>query len=115
MHIRFLHLYIQYIHLDEEFRYVEFSFPMGYFPYIFKIIWKNSFFVKYILKSVEMTKKELAKKLDIDVKTLDSWEEKRPEVMRLIRIGLATEEHAKDVEKYLAKLKDNISEKGSSS
>ena len=62
-----------------------------------------------------MTKKELAKKLDIDVKTLDSWEEKRPEVMRLIGIGLATEQHSKDVERYLAKLKDNIIDQGSSS
>ena len=88
---------------------------MGYIPFIFIIIWKYSYFVKYILKSLEMTKKELAKKLNIDVKTLDSWEEKRPEVMRLIRIGLATEEHVKDVETYLAKLKDNISNKGSSS
>jgi len=53
-----------------------------------------------------MTKKELAKRLDIDVKTLNAWEENRPEVMRLIRIGLATEQHVSDVEKYLSKLKD---------
>ncbi|MCB4773597.1 MAG: hypothetical protein LGB05_08270 [Sulfurovum sp.] len=61
-----------------------------------------------------MTKKELAKKLDIDVKTLDSWEEKRPEVMRLIRIGLAAEQHTKDVERYLTELKNNIINQGGS-
>jgi DNA-binding transcriptional MerR regulator len=48
-----------------------------------------------------MTKKELAQRLGIDVKTLDSWEEKRPEVMRLVRLGLETEVHIEEVEKYL--------------
>lgn len=52
-----------------------------------------------------MTKKELAKRLGIDVKTLNSWEESRPEVMKLIRLGLAVEEHIGDVEKYLEKIK----------
>ena len=61
-----------------------------------------------------MTKKELAERLGIDVKTLDSWEEKRPEVMRLVRLGLATEEHIKDVEKYLAELKCTMIDKGNS-
>ena len=48
-----------------------------------------------------MTKKELAERLNLDVKTLKSWEETRPEVMRLIRLGLATEKHIEDVEQYL--------------
>jgi len=61
-----------------------------------------------------MTKKELAERLGIDVKTLDSWEEKRPEVMRLVRLGLATEEHIKDVEKYLAELKSTMIDQGNS-
>jgi transcriptional regulator with XRE-family HTH domain len=61
-----------------------------------------------------MTKKELAERLGIDVKTLDSWEEKRPEVMRLVRLGLATEEHIKDVEKYLAELKCTMIDQGNS-
>ena len=52
-----------------------------------------------------MTKKELAKRLGIDVKTLNSWEESRPEVMKLIRLGLSVEEHIEDVEKYLKKIK----------
>jgi len=52
-----------------------------------------------------MTKKELAERLDIDVKTLKSWEESRPEVMKLIRLGLKTEKHISDVEKYLDEIK----------
>jgi DNA-binding XRE family transcriptional regulator len=52
-----------------------------------------------------MTKKELAERLNLDVKTLKSWEESRPEVMRLIRIGLATEKHVGVVEKYLETIK----------
>lgn len=51
-----------------------------------------------------MTKKELAERLGLDVKTLKSWEETRPEVMRLIKIGLVTEQHIVDVEKYLDSL-----------
>ncbi len=52
-----------------------------------------------------MTKKELAERLQIDIKTLKSWEESRPEVMKLIRLGLATEQHMDDFEKHLAQLK----------
>lgn len=52
-----------------------------------------------------MTKKELAERLNLDVKTLKSWEETRPEVMRLIRLGLATEKHVDDVKNYLEEIK----------
>lgn len=52
-----------------------------------------------------MTKKELAKRLNIDVKTLSSWEETRPEVMKLIRLGLSAEKHIDEVEKYLNEIK----------
>ena len=54
-----------------------------------------------------MTKKELAERLNLDVKTLKSWEETRPEVMKLIRLGLATEQHVEDLEEYLKKIKPN--------
>jgi len=53
-----------------------------------------------------MTKKELAKRLNIDIKTLNSWEENRSEVMRLIKLGLQAEAHIEDVEEYLKQLKD---------
>lgn len=52
-----------------------------------------------------MTKKELAKRLNIDVKTLNSWEETRPEVMRLIHLGLETEKHIGDIESYVKNVK----------
>ena len=52
-----------------------------------------------------MTKKELAERLNLDVKTLKSWEESRPEVMKLIRIGLAAEKHVSNVEEYLEAIK----------
>lgn len=50
---------------------------------------------------MEITKKELAKRINVDPKTLTNWETTKPELIRLIRLGLATEQHAKDVEKYL--------------
>lgn len=79
---------------------------MGYIPFIFIIIGIFYYFVKFLTKEIIMTKKELAKKLDIDVKTLNAWEENRPEVMRLIKLGLNAETHIKDVETYLKQLKD---------
>lgn len=79
---------------------------MVYIPFIFVIIGIFYYFVKFLTKEIIMTKKELAKRLDIDVKTLNAWEENRTEVMRLIRLGLKAETHIKDVEKYLKQLKD---------
>jgi len=53
-----------------------------------------------------MTKKELAERLNLDVKTLKAWEEARPEVMKLIRLGLATELHIKETEEYIKIIKE---------
>ena len=50
---------------------------------------------------MEITKKELAKRINVDPKTLTNWETTKPELIRLIKLGLATEQHVKDVEKYL--------------
>ena len=55
-----------------------------------------------------MTKKELAERLGIDVKTLKSWEELRPEVMRLIRLGLATEKHIIETEKHIGEIETYV-------
>jgi hypothetical protein len=52
-----------------------------------------------------MTKKELAERINVDPKTLRNWEETKPELMKLIYLGLSTEEHIKDVEKYMQELK----------
>jgi DNA-binding XRE family transcriptional regulator len=51
-----------------------------------------------------MTKKELAERIDVDPKTLRNWEATKPELMKLIYLGLATEQHIVDVEKYLDSL-----------
>lgn len=58
-----------------------------------------------------MTKKALAERLNIDIKTLKAWEESRPEVMKLIRLGLATEAHVADIESYLDNLKKIMEER----
>lgn len=48
-----------------------------------------------------MTKKELAERINVDPKTLKNWETTKPELMKLIQLGLAAEKHIKDTEKYL--------------
>ncbi len=54
-----------------------------------------------------MTQKELAQRLNIDPKTLRNWEKSKPELLKLIYLGLATEEHIKETEEYLKKLKES--------
>lgn len=55
-----------------------------------------------------MTKKELAERINIDPKTLKNWETTKPELIKLIYIGLATEEHIKETDKYLQTIKNLI-------
>jgi len=50
-----------------------------------------------------MTKKELAERINVDPKTLRNWKTSKPELLRLIYLGLATEEHIKVTEEYLKK------------
>lgn len=58
-----------------------------------------------------MTKKELAERINVDPKTLKNWETTKPELMKLIQLGLAAEKHIENVEQYLKILqstKNNI-------
>jgi transcriptional regulator with XRE-family HTH domain len=55
-----------------------------------------------------MTKKELAERINVDPKTLKNWEASKPELLRLIYLGLATEEHIKETDEYLQTIKDLI-------
>lgn len=48
-----------------------------------------------------MTKKDLAERINVDPKTIKNWETSKPELIKLIYLGLATEEHVKDLEGYL--------------
>lgn len=52
-----------------------------------------------------MTKKELAQRINVDPKTLRNWEKTKPELLKLIYLGLATEAHLKDAEKYIEKIR----------
>lgn len=52
-----------------------------------------------------MTKKELAERINIDPKTLKNWETSKPELIKLIYLGLATEKHINQTESYLKSIK----------
>lgn len=49
-----------------------------------------------------MNKNELSKRIDVSLKTLYNWEETKPELIKLIKLGL-------EKEKELANGNDNVS------
>jgi len=53
-----------------------------------------------------MTKKELANRINVDPKTLKNWETSKPELLKLIYLGLASEEHIKQTEQYIQTIKE---------
>ena len=52
------------------------------------------------------TRTDLAERFNISRQTLSNWEKEKPELIRIINLGLATEEHFGDVESYFSKLKE---------
>jgi transcriptional regulator with XRE-family HTH domain len=52
-----------------------------------------------------MTRKELADILGISLRTLDNWENEKPELVRLINQGFALDESIEATEKHLENLK----------
>ena len=54
---------------------------------------------------MKISKKELAERINVDPKTITNWETTKPELIKLIYLGLATEEHIKKTEKYLENIK----------
>ncbi|WP_321777338.1 hypothetical protein [Sulfurimonas sp.] len=40
-----------------------------------------------------MTKKELAQRINVDPKTIKNWESSKPELIKLINLGLEVEKH----------------------
>lgn len=82
-----------------------FYFKNGNYSFFLQILVNIFLFVKqYLYESETMTKKELASRINVDPKTLKNWESSKPELLKLIYLGLATEEHAKDVKKYLEQI-----------
>ena len=60
-----------------------------------------------------MNRKELAELLQVDVKTLRNWEENKPELVRLINMGLQTDIQITEMKRLLEKLEE-IEDKASS-
>jgi len=55
-----------------------------------------------------MTKKELAERINVDPKTLKNWETSKPELIKLIYLGLVAEEQIKRTEEYIVTVKELI-------
>ncbi len=53
-----------------------------------------------------MTRKELAELLKVDVTTLRNWEKNKPELIRLINLGLQFEKQIDQMEENLNMLKE---------
>lgn len=52
-----------------------------------------------------MTKEELAKLLGTTRQNLNKWEKERPDLVRLINLGLTVDEQIEEAERHLEKLK----------
>ncbi len=53
-----------------------------------------------------MKRSELAKLLEVDIKTLSNWEKNKPELVRLINLGLRADQQIKETKKLLEKLEE---------
>lgn len=53
-----------------------------------------------------MTKGELAKRLNVDIKTLSNWEDTKPELIKLINLGLSTEKYIENTQSFLKNIKE---------
>lgn len=60
-----------------------------------------------------MTRTQLAKLLNVTTHTLKNWEKEKPELVRLINLGLQTESTIDETKKLLEKLEE-IEKKASS-
>jgi len=53
-----------------------------------------------------MTRTELAEMLNVTTHTLKNWEKDKPELVRLINLGLQTEKQINETRKLLEKLEE---------
>ena len=57
---------------------------------------------------MKISKKELAERINVDPKTITNWETTKPELIKLIYLGLETEKHIKETEDYLKVIKSLV-------
>lgn len=53
-----------------------------------------------------MTREELAELFNVSRNTLSNWEKEKPELVRIINLGLAVDEQIEEAERNLKKLKE---------
>lgn len=53
-----------------------------------------------------MNRTELAKKFNVSLKTLHNWENDKPELIRIINLGLMAENQIKDTREFLIKVEE---------
>lgn len=52
-----------------------------------------------------MTREELAELLNVSRNTLNNWEKEKPELVRLLNLGMTVDDQIDEAEKHLEKLK----------
>lgn len=53
-----------------------------------------------------MTREELAEMFGVSRQTLNNWEKEKPELVKLINLGLTVEDQIEEAERHLEKLKE---------
>lgn len=53
-----------------------------------------------------MTREELAEMLGVSRNTLNNWEKEKPDLVKLINLGLTVEDQIEEAERHLEKLKE---------
>ncbi len=53
-----------------------------------------------------MTREEFAEILGVSRNTLNNWEKEKPELVKLINLGLSVEDQIEEAERHLEKLKE---------
>lgn len=53
-----------------------------------------------------MTKEELAELFGVTRQTLNNWEKEKPELVKIINLGLTVEDQIEEAERHLQKLKE---------
>lgn len=53
-----------------------------------------------------MTREELAELFGVSRQTLNNWEKEKPELVKIINLGLTVEDQIEEAERHLEKLKE---------